>query len=268
MSEKKEEIMTKKERKKEEKRKAKAYIKAQYNYRVGYIFKAIKQFLKQNFVYYIKKYKKPLLITLLVLSLIFIVLSINKIIKGNEINDDLSNYQHTNKVLQSKSDSLKADLKQENKKIDSASISTQSGVKRAKGTIDKVFNGMYQYESSSEYRENRESNLQYFENPKAKWIDKIYSNDKDSDGNSQIKTLGLQSDLNSTDIYTESVTDTSKKIVPFKVITSYTGYINDVSSEYSTRTHYTTYEVDVDTSNNKITKMKKINTVKINNDIS
>lgn len=73
--------------------------------------------------------------------------------------------------------------------------------------------------------------------------------------------------MNDAKIYTESVSDTSKKVVPFKVIVSYTGYIDNISSDYATRTHYTTYKVDVDTSINKITKIDKLGTVKEQNEI-
>lgn len=268
MSEEKPKIMTDKDKKKEDKKKAKAYIKAQYNYRIGYIFKAIKQFFKQYFIFYIKKYNKIIMGLLILISLIFIVVGAKNFIQGHNLNDDIDEYHSTNSDLEGKSKILESDVEKENDKIDKASISTQSGVKRAKDTIDKVFNGMYQYDDSDEYKENRNTNLKYFDDPKAKWLDKIYSNDEDADGNSQIKTLGLKSELNNADIYTESVNDTSKKVVPFKVVSSYTGYIDDVSSEYSTRTHYTTYEIKVDTSNNKITDMKKMNTVKVNNEIN
>jgi hypothetical protein len=266
--EKKPDIKTKKEEKREQRQQGKAYLKAQYNYRIGYLIKSIKTFFKENFIYYIKKYTKAIMIVMLIISVIFLFIGINQFIRGHEASHNASRYQASNQKLQSKSDELSADLRQENKKINSASVSTQSGVKRAKKTIDKVFNGMYDYHSSGEYRDNRKQNIEYFDNPKAKWINDVYSDDKDEDGNSQIDTLGLTSDLENTEIYTESIKDTSKKVVPFKVVVSYAGNIEDVSSEYATRTHYTTYKVDVDTSNNKITKMKKINTVKVNNEIS
>lgn len=268
MSEENPKILTKKEKKKEEKKKAKAYIKAQYNYRIGYKFKSINQFLKQRVGGFFKKYNKVFMALFLIISFIFIISGTQKIVEGHKMTDKINEYQTSNEDLEGKDKLLRSDIKKETKKIDKASISTQSGVKRAKDTIDKVFNGMYQYDNSDDYSESRKSNLQHFEDPKSKWINKVYSNDKDVDGNSQIDTLGLSSKLNSTDIYTESVEDTSKKVVPFKVVTSYTGFIDGVSSDYATRTHYTTYEIDVDTSNNKITDMKKINTVKVNNEIS
>lgn len=261
-------IKTKKEEKREKRKQGKAYIKAQYNYRIGYLIKALKTFMKENFVYYVKKYIKVIMIVLALISIIFLFIGINQFIRGHEASNNAERYQASNQKLQNQSDDLNADLKQENKKINSASVSTQSGVKRGKKTIDKVFNGMYDYQTSGEYRDNRQQNLKYFDNPKAKWINDVYSNDKDEDGNSQIETLGLTSDLVNTEIYTESIEDTSKKVVPFKVVVSYTGNIEGVSSEYATRTHYTTYKVDVDTSNNKIKDMKKVNTVKVNNDIS
>lgn len=268
MNEKKQKIMDKKAKKKEDKRLAKRYIKAQYNYHIGYIFKSINQFLKQHFFYYIKKYKKIVIGILLVISLACIISGTQKIIHGHKLKDDIQTYNKNNEDLEGKSKLLRADIKKDEKRIDRASISTQSGVKRAKDTIDKVFNGMYQYDDADDYKDNRKENLRYFDNPKAKWVNKVYSNGKDSDGNNQIDILGLSSELDNVDIYTESVDDTSKKVVPFKVVTSYTGYIDEISSDYATRTHYTTYKVDVDTSNNKITNMKKINTVKINNEIS
>lgn len=268
MNEDERQLMTKKEKKKEEKRLAKSYIKAQYNYRIGYIFKTIKEFLKQYLIYYLKKYIKFVMFILLIISLVFIIFGSIKMINGNAMDNDIDKYKEENKALQSKSLDLKSDLKKENEKIESASISTQSGVKRSKETIDKVFKGMYDYSDYKEYAYNRKVNMDYFKNSEDKWIDSIYSNDKDVDGNSQIKTLGLTSTLDSADIFTESVEDTSKKIVPFKVVVSYTGYIDAVSSEYATRTHYTTYEVNVDTKDNKITHMKKLNTVKINDEIS
>lgn len=268
MSEENKKIMSKKDRKKEDKKQAKAYIKAQYNYRIGYIFKSINQFFKQHFLYYFKKYCKIIMGIFIAISLIFIISGTQKIIHGHKMKDDIQTYNKSNEDLEGKVKLLQSDIKKDDERISKASISTQSGVKRGKETIDTIFNGMFQYDNAADYKENREKNLNYFENPKAKWIEKIYSDDKDSDGNSQIETLGLSSKLDSIDIYTESVDDTSKKVVPFKVVTSYTGYIDDVSSDYATRTHYTTYKIDVDTSNNKITNMKKINTVKVNNEIS
>ena len=268
MSEKNKKIMDKKARKKEDKKQAKAYIKAQYNYRIGYIFKSINQFFKQHFSQFFKKYSKIIMGIFVVISLILIISGTQKMIHGHKMKDDIQTYHKSNEDLEGKAKLLQSDIKKDNEKIDKASVSTQSGVKRGKDTIDKIFNGMYQYDDATDYKENREENLKYFDDPKAKWIKKIYSDDKDSDGNSQIETLGLSSKLDSIDIYTESVDDTSKKVVPFKVVTSYTGYIDNISSDYATRTHYTTYKIDVDTSNNKITKMKKINTVKVNNEIS
>ncbi|MCG7340148.1 hypothetical protein MHZ36_12700 [Staphylococcus sp. ACRSN] len=265
---KKPEIMTEKEKKKEDKKQAKAYIKAQYNYRIGYLFKAIKTFLKENTKYFIKKYLKMIMIVLALLSIVFVVIGLNQTINGNRANNDIDSLESKNNKLQTQVEDLDSDLKQESNKINAANVSTQSGVQRGKETLDKVFKGMYDYQNSSEYRENREQNLKLFEDPKAKWIKDVYSDDKDEDGNSEIEALGLSSELNETEIYTESIEDTSKKVVPFKVIASYTGNIDNVSSEYATRTHYTVYEVDVDTSNNKIDKMKKGNTVKVNNDIN
>lgn len=268
MSEENKKIMDKKARKKEDKKLAKKYIKAQYNYRIGYIFKSINQFFKQHFVYYFKKYNKIIMGVFIAISLILIISGTQKMIQGHKMKDDIQAYNKSNEDLEGKAKLLQSDIKKDNERIDKASISTQSGVKRGKETIDKIFKGMYEYDNATDYKENREANLNYFENPKAKWIAKVYSDDKDSDGNSQIETLGLRSELDNVDIYTESVDDTSKKVVPFKVVTSYTGYIDNISSDYATRTHYTTYKIDVDTSNNKVTNMKKINTVKVNNEIS
>lgn len=262
------EIKTKKEEKKEERQLGKAYLKAQYNYRIGYIFKSIGTFLKHNTVYLIKKHLKIVMLILAALAIIFVVIGINQLVNGSKTSHKVQSYEASNRSLQSQVDDIDIDLKNENKKIDAASISTQSGVKRGKETLDKVFKGMYDYQSSSEYRENRKANMKYFDNPKDKWINDVYSNDKDEDGNSQIESLGLTSELDNTEIYTENVEDTEKKVVPFKVIASYTGDIDDVSSDYATRTHYTIYEVDFDTSDNKITKMKKVNTISENNSIS
>lgn len=262
------EIKTKKEKKKDERRQVKSYLKAQYNYRIGYFFKAIRTYLKKNTVYLIKRNIKALTVILLALSILFVLIGISQIIAGNKKAHKIEDVQHSIQNLKTQAASVDADLKREQKKIDSVSVSTQSGVVRGKKTIDKVFTGMYEYQNADEYKANREAALKYFDDPKAKWVNSVYSDDKDEDGNSQIETLGLTSELDSTDVYTESVEDTEEKVVPFKVIAAYTGKIDDVSSDYATRTHYTVYEVDLDTSNNKITKMKKISTVEENNSIS
>lgn len=267
MSEKQDPLMTKKEKKKQEKKNAKAYVKAQYNYRVGYIFKTIRQFLRRNLLDFIKKYQKVILAILGIISLLLIVIGIKNLVNGHEKVDDISKYQSANEKLETKNKMLQADNKKDNDKIEKASVSTQTGVQRAKDTIDKVFKGMYNYNDSKEYRDNRKSNMKLFSNPKDKKIANIYSDDKDDDGSSLINNLGLKSELNNVDIYTKSVDDTSKKVVSFKTIVSYTGYMEDVSSDYATRTHDTIYQIDVDTSNNKIKNIKKLNTIEENNNI-
>ncbi|MEB8122957.1 hypothetical protein ACF0HT_13505 (plasmid) [Staphylococcus xylosus] len=260
-------LKTKKQKKKEEKQIIKAHLKAKFNYKIGYKVKALFQYLKLNLKNLFKKYHKPLMYILLLFSLLLFIASATNFVKGQNANNDLSKYEDKNAKLKSTFDDLQYNIRKDNKKIESASISSQTGVKRAKSVINKVFKGMYDYNNSSEYAENRKENLKLFKNPKDKKIDKIYSDDTDSDGNKQIDTLGLVSEMNDTKIYTESVSDTSKKVVPFKVIVSYTGHIENVSSDYATRTHYTTYKVDVDTSLNKITKIDKIGTVKEQNEI-
>lgn len=260
-------LKTKKQKKKEEKEVIKAHLKAKFNYNIGYKFKSIFQYIKINLRDLFKKYHKPLMYILLLFSLMLFIASAVNFVKGQNYSDDFSKYEDKNAKLKSTSDDLQYNLRKDEKKIESASISSQTGVKRAKSIINKVFKGMYDYNDSSEYAENRNENLKLFKDPKDKKIDKVYSDDTDSDGNKQIDTLGLDSEMNDAKIYTDSVSDTSKKVVPFKVIVSYTGYIDNISSDYATRTHYTTYKVDVDTSINKITKIDKLGTVKEQNEI-
>lgn len=267
MSEKNDNLKSKKQKKKEEKEIIKAHLKAKFNYKIGYKFKTFFQYIKLNLKYLFKKYHKPLMYVLLLFSLLLLISSSVNFVKGQDSSNELSKYEGKNAKLKSTSDDLQNNIRKDDKKIESASISSQSGVKRAKTVINQVLKGMYDYSDSTEYAENRKENLKLFKNPKDKKTNNIYSDDTDSDGNKQIDTLGLDSEMNTTKIYTESVSDTSKKIVPFKVIVSYTGHIDNVSSEYATRTHYTTYKIDVDTSLNKITNIDKIGTVKEQNEI-
>lgn len=260
-------LKSKKQKKREEKALVKAHLKAKFNYKIGYRFKTFFQYTKLSGKKFFKKHHKLLMYILLLCSLLLVIASAINFVKGQNANDDITKYTDKNAKLKSTDDDLQYNIRKDNKKIETASISSQAGVKRAKSVINKVFKGMYQYSNSSEYADNRNENLKLFKNPKDKNIDKIYSNDIDSDGNKQIDTLGLDSEIDNTKIYTKSVSDTSKKVVPFKVIVSYTGHIDNVSSDYATRTHSTSYKVDVDTSINKITKIDKIGTVKEQNEI-
>lgn len=267
MSENKDNLKTKKQKKKEERNLIKAHLRAKFNYKIGYKIKSLVQFINLNAKNIFRKYLKPLMLILLLFSFMLLIVSVINLFKGNSASDEISKYEDYNEKLKSTSDDLQYNIRKDDKTIESASISSQTGVKRAKNIIDKVFKGMYEYNDSDEYEKNRNENLKLFKDQKDKDINKIYSNDTDSDGNKQIDTLGLESKLNSTSIYTESVSDTSKKVVPFKVIVSYTGHIDNVSSDYATRTHYTTYRVNVDTSINKITKIEKVGTVKSQSEI-
>lgn len=262
------EIKNKKERRKSDRQKGKRYIKAKYMYHVGYIFKAIKNYIKYNLLYYLKQFIKPIMAIILIISVILFIWSAVKVANGLSLNDDINKQNQINKKLISKNNDLKSKTNSQNRKIDKVQISNQTGVKRAKKVIDRVFKGMFDYEDVDEYEENRKSNLENFDDPKAKWIDKIYSDGKDDNGDNQIETLGLTSELNNIDIFTDSPDDTKKKVIPFKVIVSYTGYIDGLSSDNATRTHYSTYEIDFNTKNNKIEEMKKVNTVKVNNSIN
>lgn len=263
-----EQLKTKKERKKEQRQLGKKYIKAQYNYHIGYRIKAFSKFIKQNTKYFFVKYIKAIMVALCLFSIVCLIIGIMNLFQGYSHNNEINKYKTSNKNLVAKEKSLASDAQDQSKKIDSKSVSTQTGVQRAKNVIDDVFKGMYQYTDADEYENNRNNNLKHFKNPDDKQIQSIYTDAKDSDGDSQIDILNLESDLETTDIFTKNPDDTKEKIVPFKAIVSYTGYINDVSSEYATRTHYTTYEIKFDTSTNKITEMKKVNSVKVNNDIS
>lgn len=261
-------IRTIKEHKKENKEIGKKYIKAKYNYHFGYRFKAFNNYIKKNLKYFFTKYIKPIIVILLVLTVIFLGVGIAKIVEGTSFEKETEKYESTNKALESKEKDLEMEAQNQNKKIDSKNVSTQTGVQRAKKVFDDVLNGMYSYDNADEYNTNRENNMKHIENPDEKWVGSVYSDAKDDDGNSQIETLNLSSDLDNSSFFTKNPDDTKEKVVPFKVVVSHTGYIDDVSSDYATRTHYTTYKVDFDTSTNKIKHMKKVNSVKVNNDIS
>lgn len=261
-------LKTKKERKKEKRQLGKKYIKAQYNYHIGYRFKALFKYLKENVKYFFTKYIKAIVVALCLASIVCIILGATKLYQGYSYNDEITKYNKSNEKLESKEKDLSMKIENQTKTIDSKSVSTQTGVQRAKKVIDDVFKGMYEYSDADEYEENRKNNLKHFKNPDDKQVQTIYSDAKDSDGESQIDTLGLESELDNLDIFTKNPDDTKEKIVPFKAVISYTGYINDVSSDYSTRTHYTTFEIKFDTSTNKITEMKKVNSVKMSNNIS
>lgn len=261
-------IKTNKERRKSDREKGKRYVKAKYMYHIGYIFKAIKNYIKYNLIYYMKRFIKPIMAIILIMSVVLLIWSAIKVANGLSLENDINKQNSINQRLISTDKDLKSKTNSQNRKIDNVQISNQTGVKRAKKVIDKVFKGMFDYEDSEEYDQNRKDNLENFDNPKAKWIDKIYSDAKDDNGDNQIDTLGLTSELNNTDIFTNSPDDTKKKVIPLKVIVSYTGYIDGLSSDNATRTHYSTYEIDFNSSNNKIEKMKKLDTVKVNNSIN
>ena len=261
-------LKTKKEKKKEQRQLGKRYIKAQYNYRIGYKIKAFTKFIKQNTKYFFIKYIKGIMVALCLISIICLITGAKNLYKGYSYEDEIDKYKNTNEKLITKEKDLSSQAQDQAKKIDTKSVSTQTGVQRAKDVIDDVFKGMYDYSDGNEYDEKRNKNLKHFKNPNDKQVQSIYSDGKDSEGENQIDILNLKSDLETSDIFTKNPDDTKEKIVPFKAVVSYTGYINDVSSDYSTRTHYTTFEIKFDTSTNKITEMKKINSVKVNNDIS
>ncbi|MBM6202837.1 hypothetical protein H6K86_11805 [Staphylococcus epidermidis] len=259
---------SKKEQRKQDKKIGRKYLKAQFNYRFGYRIKALKQYFKNNTLSLGERYAKPIIYIVVLIILTLLILGSINIIQGTSYNKDINHYQNKVDKLKSQAQELNAKSEENYKKIDNKSVSNQTGIKRGKSVINKVIKGMYDYEDNDEYQSNRKEALSYFKNPDDNNVKNVYSEAKDRDGGSLIDNLGLSSEVNDDQIYTKAPDDTKKKVVPFKVVVSYTSYIEDVSSEYSSRTHYTTYKIDFDTSDNKIKNIKKLNSVKLNNDIS
>ncbi|PTJ36435.1 hypothetical protein [Staphylococcus simulans] len=247
-------------KRKADSKKAAQYLKAKFNQKIGYIFIALWYFIRNNFIYH----KKKIGILLSIMSFGLIVFSFYNLLIANQIEKKVKAYEDNNAKLEQQITSKQKDTNELNKKIDEFNISSSPEITRAYKAITHVMDGMYNYDNSTEYRNNREKNLQYFSDPSSEYVNKVYNNDTDSSGDSLIENLNLKSSLQHHSIYTENVKNDSKTL-KFKSIVKYQSDISGVSSSFATRTHNAVYNIEFDTEKNKILSMKKMNNLKEKN---
>lgn len=251
---------TKRQKQKEDSKKARRYLKARFNEKIGYIFIAIGYFIKNNFIYH----KKRISILLSIITIILLGFTTFNFVKASNIQNEVNNYNQKNAKLESKISNQQKEIDEQDKKIDEYDISASPKIVRASKKLSQVFHGMYDYSDANEYQKNRDKNMKYFTNPNSKEVRKIYNEDEDSDGDSIIENLNLKSSLQEYNIYTDKIKVQNKKVINFKAIVEYQSDIIGVSSDYATRTHNTIYDIEYDTEKNKISSIKKLNTLKEN----
>lgn len=262
MSMKNDSVKSKKEQKKEESKKSRKYLKAYFNAKVGYRFKALGYFFRNN----LKMTLKGFYTVLIIATFIFLGLSVYNLYKGFETKPDVSEYKAQTSKLAPENERLQDSVLNQEEKIDEYNISNSNKVVESSNVISKVFKGMYTYKNAEEYNKNRKENLKYFKDENASWIKSIYSENKDNEGNSLIETLNLNSEIQKFNLFTEDPNDTDSKVLKFKAIVEYQSDIDEVSNSYASRTHQTIYDIEFDTEENKIVKMKKEN--RLSNGIS
>lgn len=242
----------------EESKKAKRYLKAKFNEKIGYWFIALWYFAKNN----IRHHKKKISYLIIGVSILLIIISIFNFIKASQIQAEIDDYNKKNIKLEHKiTDKQEAIKKQENQ-IDEYNISASPKIVNASKILSNVFHGMYDYTDADIYQKNRDKNLKYFQDPKSKDVKSIYNEDEDSSGESIIDNLDLNSTLLEYNFFTEYVKHNNGNTLNLKAIVKYESEMTGVSSNYSTRTHETVYDIEFDTKKEKIIKIKKDNTLK------
>lgn len=249
---------TKRQQQKEDSKKARRYLQARFNEKIGYIFIAAWYFIKNNFIYHIKK----IAILIGVLTLILLGFSIYNFVKASHIQKEVNGYEGKNVHLEHIVSDKQKDIDDQDRKIDDYNISSSPKVIRASKIISQVFHGMYDYKDGSEYKKNRNKNMKHFTKPSSKEVKSIYNEDKDSSGDSIIDNLNLRSSLLEYNIYTDKIKVKDTKVINLKAIVEYQSDILGVSSDYASRTHDTIYDIKFNTENNKIISIKKVNTLK------
>lgn len=237
------------------------YLKAIFKSKFGYIPISIWLFFKNNTKYYLKS----IMVLLIAITLVLAGISLYNFIKGKEAHGVYEKVNRNNKVLEPEVNKLQQQTQQQNDKLSKYDISNQTGVVRASNVTSNVFKGMYDYSDGTEYANNRKKNLELFQDPKAKWVNEIYSDDKDSNGDSMIDNLNMKSSLNMFSFYTENPDDVKKDELNLIALVEYKSTIPDVSNEFASQTHQTVYNIVYDTREDKIKEMKKINVI---NDIN
>ncbi|WP_341775923.1 hypothetical protein [Staphylococcus hyicus] len=246
---------------KQEREQLRKYLKAVFKSKFGYIPISLWIFLKKNTKYYLKS----IMFLLMAISLVLGGISIYNFIKGKETQAVYEKVNKKNNDLKPKVNKLQQQTQQQNDKLSKYDISNQTGVIRASDVTANVFKGMYEYDDGTEYANNRKKNLELFLDPKAKWIDKLYSDDKDANGESMIDNLKIKSSLNMFSFYTENPNDVEKDELNLIALVEYKSTIPDVSNEFASQTHQAVYSIIYDTKQNKIKEMNKTNTI---NDIN
>lgn len=262
MSKKKNDLQTNKQKKKGESKKARKYLKSYFNYKVGYKFKTLGRFFRNN----VKSFNKYFGYILLITSIVLLITSFINIYKGFKSEPNIEDYKQKSSEIQPEHDDLQKTVSNQSNKIDEYKISNSQKVVESTNVISKVFKGMYSFEDGKEYEKDRKNNMQYFKDKDASWIDTVYSKNKTKDGESLIDNLNLSSEIQNFNLFTEDPKKTDEDKLKFKAIVEYKSEIKDVSLDESTRTHQTVYDIEFDTKSNKIIKMKKEN--KLSKDIT
>lgn len=255
MSMNKDELKSKKEKRKSESKKSGKFLKAYFNAKVGYQFKAFGRFFTNN----LKLSLKGLGYVLVIATVILLCISVYNVYKGYEAKPVISEYKNKASELAPENDRLQESVINQGKKIEEYNISNSNKVVESSNVISKVLKGMYAYQNADEYDNNRKENLKYFKDKEESWVKSVYSENKDEEGNSIIDTLNLNSEIQKFNLFTEEPDDTDSKVLKFKAIVEYQSDIDEVSNTYASRTHQTVYNIEFDTSTNKIVSMKKEN---------
>ena len=252
-----------KEKQKQESKKARKYLQAKFKQKIGYIFIALWYWIKNNFLYH----RKKIGILLAILTVILLAISIFNFIKASHIQNDIDEYNQSNSKLQNQISDKQKTINTQNKKIEDYSISSSPKIVRASNILSTVFHGMYEYDDGKEYTKNRNKNMKYFSDQSSDDVKKIYNEDKDSANDSIIDNLNLESSLLEYNIFTKNIKEKDSREMDFTAIVEYQSHILGVSSDYSSRTHQTIYDIKFDTKDNKITSIKKVNTLNQNRNV-
>lgn len=244
-----------KAQRKQESKESRQFLKAKFNEKIGYWFVAIGYFIKNNF----KAHTKKITLLLAIGSLLLMTLSIINVTKMNEPANVTKDYKSKNEKLESKLNESQDVINQQDDKISEYDISNNGQIVKASKVIGSVFKGMYNITSSEEYNSERKENLKHFKNSNDKWVNEVYSDNKDDTGESIIDNLNLTSEIKAYDLYSKKIEPSKDDVLTFTAIVEYQSEIEDVSNEYATRTHQTVINVKYDLKDNKIINMKKEN---------
>lgn len=253
--------LSSKERKKRDRKLARKYLKARFNEKIGYRFQAQKEYRKEQKSKKNKRFfrlsYKWMAVLLAAIFIAFVIFNVHAVIKTKDYQKEADHYAAETKKIAGEQSDLSNNVDRQTRKVQSLNKSNSAGVIRAIDTLNELFNNMYDYNDGQMYVSNYKKSMEFFDDPNADYVKKVYSNGKDADGQNVIDALDLSSDLVTISIYSEHTNDVDRKVVNLKALVAYKAYSEGSSGKFTTRTHEAVYSIDYDTTKNKIVDMKK-----------